>query len=403
MGPSSWRHATCLIAGFLVAGLSPQLSLARTASEGSWVAFAPSRDLVTVDATIDGKGPYRFMLDTGAEGNVISPILAAKLSLTWTSENDAVGSGGVMVPSGITQALSLDIGSIDFAHPVFHVIALPRELSNPTGRETPIDGILGYDLFESLAVTIDYQRSRLYLSWPDSADDHSGVRVPFRFSEHRAPLIRAVVDGVSGLYKIDSGDNGSLTLYEDSRDKRKMRAKYRRHITMVTGMAIGGPIRADVMRVKRFTIATLSISEPVAEIMYRGPQLLSNDPWSGAIGNEILKHFTVAFDYAKREIWFKPNDTIRDPEPFNRSGLIVSVANDRNDLEIVYVIKGSPAYLDGVESGDVILSMDGVPSAHLNYDLIREKTRQPVGTRLRLMLLRHGIVHRISFTLQDLI
>ncbi|HEX8571712.1 MAG TPA: retropepsin-like aspartic protease [Allosphingosinicella sp.] len=118
-----------------------------------------SQSVPIVAVTIGGKGPYRFLVDTGAGGHGrISPALAEALGLAVAGEVVA-GDG-----SGRTQARktyridSLELGGVRFSGVELAEIGLPR------GRLQGLDGILGLGLFAGHLLTLDYPRKTLSLS-----------------------------------------------------------------------------------------------------------------------------------------------------------------------------------------------------------------------------------------------
>lgn len=109
---------------------------------------------IIVPVSIDGKGPFRFLLDTGANGSMISPALVRQLGLTskHTSEVQVQGTTGVeRLPCVTIDELS--IGAI-----VKHDINMPVS-SSPV--LTGIGGILGMAGFGPVRVLVDFHLNRV--------------------------------------------------------------------------------------------------------------------------------------------------------------------------------------------------------------------------------------------------
>jgi len=110
---------------------------------------------VLVEVRIDGKGPYRFVLDTrAAGGGRIRPELATQLGLK------VVGQAVTGDPSGknrrtvdIVEAGSLAVGDLTVTGVKLAVGVLPPAPGRP---ETELDGILGVGLFADHLLTLDY-------------------------------------------------------------------------------------------------------------------------------------------------------------------------------------------------------------------------------------------------------
>ena len=118
-----------------------------------------SAAIPVVDVMIDGKGPYRFGIDTGAQGiGRISADLAAQLGLMSVGQVQTPAPGGTLDTRKIYRARKLAIGGMTFAYAdLVAMAALPN-------RPTSWSGILGMDLFKKVTLTLDYGRGAMKLS-----------------------------------------------------------------------------------------------------------------------------------------------------------------------------------------------------------------------------------------------
>jgi carboxyl-terminal processing protease len=71
-------------------------------------------------------------------------------------------------------------------------------------------------------------------------------------------------------------------------------------------------------------------------------------------------------------------------------GIGVQVDTDEDAVRIVDVFAGSPAQRAGLQRGDLILEVDGTPTADTPLDEIVERVRGPEGTEVRLSIGRTG-------------
>jgi predicted aspartyl protease len=114
----------------------------------------PDKPLILLETMVHDRGPYRFVLDTGAGLTIISPDLANKLDVKRAEAQKAVGAGGsVAVNFGVVKSLAvgetrlegLKVGIMDL-----------RGISSAI--ETDIDGIIGYNFLKQFRVSIDYPK-----------------------------------------------------------------------------------------------------------------------------------------------------------------------------------------------------------------------------------------------------
>lgn len=170
-----------------------------------------STENVLVEVRIDGKGPYRFALDTGAAGGGrIGRALATQLGLK------VVGKAMAGDPSGKNRE-AVDIveaGSLAIGDATFSGVKLPvRDLPAAPGRPQPeFDGVLGIGLFQDYLLTLDYpgRRVRIEKGELPPADGREIVNFEDR---HGIPSIKIQVGDLEVEADVDSGNmRGELVL-----------------------------------------------------------------------------------------------------------------------------------------------------------------------------------------------
>ena len=179
--------------------------IAAPASAASVVLVAPIElihDKPYVAAMVNGRGPYRFLIDTGTGTQaLISPELVQELGIP------AVGHARLKDPSGkgeqrsnVVWIDSIKIGSTEFQE----VQAVEHRLFH---EEENCQGVLGFPLFEDYLLTVDYPGLRMILSSGVLADTGGGSLVPFRLSEG-VPIAKVQIDDLSVDAQIDTGGTG---------------------------------------------------------------------------------------------------------------------------------------------------------------------------------------------------
>jgi predicted aspartyl protease len=136
--------------------------------------------LVVVPVLVNGRGPYSFVIDTGATGSAIDPALADELKLEPVRRVEVVTArGSVLAP---VAEVDLVLGTYRFTG-----VSITRmELSVPSARH-PIRGVLGQDVLSKVTLTIDYETRRLVLS-RDGPCRGGDARLPFT-RVHDRPLL----------------------------------------------------------------------------------------------------------------------------------------------------------------------------------------------------------------------
>jgi predicted aspartyl protease len=161
-----------------------------------------------VMVTVNGKGPFRFVIDTGTGGEAfVSSELAYQLGLPQTGQmrlSDPSGKGSRRVPMVTIQ--SLQVAGIEFSG----VKAAVHNLSSDDGL---CQGLLGFVLFRQYLLTLDYPNRRMELSSGELTPDGGRSVLPFRMPDG-IPLVFLDIGGTNIEAQLDSGGAG-LSLPED--------------------------------------------------------------------------------------------------------------------------------------------------------------------------------------------
>lgn len=120
----------------------------------------PNDTAIIVPVMIDGKGPYDFVLDTGATLTCIGESLANELALP--EPRGVFGRGATIGGSGnmrLVQIESLRIGETEATN----VMACAVDLSNIRQLGLDVRGLLGLNVLKNFRVTLDFQRKLMRL------------------------------------------------------------------------------------------------------------------------------------------------------------------------------------------------------------------------------------------------
>lgn len=111
-----------------------------------------------VKARINGRGPYAFLVDTGATVTIVSTSLARSLRLQpLPVAVQGIGAGGSFSTRAYVASVALGTTHQD------RVVVGTYDLAQINAAVGPIDGLLGYDFLKWYRVTIDYPGRRLCL------------------------------------------------------------------------------------------------------------------------------------------------------------------------------------------------------------------------------------------------
>jgi len=362
------------------------------------VGFELVNNHIYIPVTLNGRGPYRLLCDTGG-ANVLTPELAAELGVKSEGALQGRGVGEKSEDFALSRLDTVQIGDATIRSQLAVVFPL-SQLSDVEG--IPCRGLVGYEVFKRFVVTVDYQRGTLTLTEPSTfAYRGSGTVVPFTFNEH-VPQVEGSIDGIPGRFDIDTGSRASVDLLAPFVERNGLAAHFPARVAMVTGWGVGGPARGEVARAKSLRLGGVEVADPVVVLSAQKKGAFSDPYVAGNVGGNVLRRFTVTFDYARKQIIFERNASFGAPDVFDRSGMWINASGDA--FTVVDAVAGGPAAEAGVKVGDRIVAVDGVPAAKVRLPDLRLRLRSDhPGTRVTLTLAGEKGTRAATLTLRDLV
>ncbi|MBO9560412.1 MAG: aspartyl protease family protein [Caulobacter sp.] len=298
------------MAAFLAAGLGASLSGGSLlgASSSAWAQDAgestadPTKALdlahrLTVAAKINGRGPYRFLVDTGANASVISEALAGELNLPLVGRVALHGIAGVEQVPSVTAA-TVSVG---------RRTRRDMTLSVLPSRFIRAPGILGLDWLGGQGLILDFARNEMRVgSRPPMTNEYT-ISVPVKSRPSGLHLIEATVAGSSVTTFVDTGSTttvGNLALMRQAIRLGVLTTPWADiQLLSLTGQVLAGRVAA----VRNIGLGTATIQNvpvvfgPMHTFEYWGldtkPALL--------IGTDVLNLFdTVALDFTRGVVHF---------------------------------------------------------------------------------------------------
>jgi predicted aspartyl protease len=259
------------------------------------LSFDPANNLIIITATLNGKGSFSFLLDTGASQHVMRPELARALGLKVIRDGGDIDAGARgVVKAGLAEIEEVRVGSLTLEKQLFFVTPFPASY--------PFDGFLGAELFKRFVVSIDFQHSLLTLTHPNAFRyQGAGFSLPLKFYKGLIPQVKAEVDDKAGWFKLDTGYNGSLALFGDFIERHNLLAKYVTGKSSPGGQTLTGEVGdSPVAQIRSFKLGDFAFADATASLFLEKGG--SNSAFSGAIGTVLLKRFNVIIDYKRQRL-----------------------------------------------------------------------------------------------------
>lgn len=160
-------------------------------------------DRMTVAVSVGGRGPYRFLVDTGSERTVISRQLAKRLQL-------ASGRAAILHSVvGVNDVNTVFIPHLQVSNNIISVIDAPALEASNIGA----DGMLGIDSLRSQRVMFDFKAQTMSItpsSRPVERLDGQTIVVRARARHGRLIFSEARIDGQPLTVIIDTGSQVTI-------------------------------------------------------------------------------------------------------------------------------------------------------------------------------------------------
>jgi predicted aspartyl protease len=263
--------------------------------------------LILVPVYVDGKGPYEFILDTGAYRCLLSPEISSSIGIHAESQQRATGVGGTVTISS-AHVSSLLVGT---ANQENVEVAITDELSRlGEAVQSKVDGVLGSNFLKDFRVGLDYRRSvvRLERASAEPALDRTVppvTSVPFKVATPERPLISlpVFVNGRGPFqFFLDTGASRTTLSFALARKLGIVAIGDR------SGTGAGGRIRMLSATVDSLSLGKASISDAAVSVgdFLGNFDSVIDTKFYGIIGNDFLSRYEVTIDYPRGSLDLKP-------------------------------------------------------------------------------------------------
>lgn len=228
-----------------------------------------------------------------------------------------------------------------------------------------VDGMFGMEFMRGKKIELNYidRYMRIMSQDEQPTEGYTCIKCQWldkRQSRMTMPLSIKVTDKLAfnGLFLVDLGARDAIALNSNT----AARLRLNRVLTDVkkkifdTG-GVGGSRTDYIFKTKAISVADSEIED--VSISYSGNTqgAMADERYDGLVGNALFERFDVIFDFAKCEIWLRPNKNIDEEIKFD-SGMTLT---PKTDCWIVNgLIEGGNAHKAGIKRGDVITSINGL-------------------------------------------
>lgn len=408
------------------------------------IPFSLINNLIIVPVKVNGV-PLNFLLDTGVEETILFSLEQTdEIKFDNVEKIKLRGLGKQESIEGLKSSGNrLEMRDIfDNNHVIFIVLDQNFNFSSHIG--IPVNGIIGYQFFRNNVVGIDYDSKKITV-YRDA--EKIRKKLSKRFTslpmsiELKKPYLTSTVaqngTDISAKLLVDTGSSDAVWLFEEKSDSISLPEKF---FEDFLGRGFSGEIHGKRGRIDNFVLGGYRFDNPIAafpdSVSLRHVNMVRNR--LGSVGGEILKRFSVVFDYRNERLYLKKGSHYDAPFHYNMSGLEIehsglqwvketvemntidlAVKYDANfnklssdffykfELQPTYTVTNvrpdSPAAQAGLLKGDLILNINGKNAYRYSLQEISQMLRSEEGRTIKMVVERHGVELKMNFRLVSML
>jgi hypothetical protein len=261
----------------------------------STFAFDWRKGMIFVPVRINGSKPLSFVLDSGSTRMLIDRALAIDMGLKASGAGSLQGAGAGRIPIEFIRDVSLGLPGVeDGGYELSTADLKPLEAS----LGVKVDGILGYELFRRFVITIDYEHKTLRFTSPGAfSPSQSAQALPIELRD-KWPFVKAELAfpgsfTIQDTFLVDSGSSDAVD--------HPIVMKLQSRVSGESGVGLGASVQGATARATSFRLGRYTLDGPIVSCCG------ATDATSKLIGSEVLRHFTITFDYPSSRIFVTPN------------------------------------------------------------------------------------------------
>lgn len=427
-----------LLGLFLCIFVNAQNSFELVNTKKAVIPFKFINNLIFIPITVNG-AELTFLLDTGVSDAILFSLENKELKLSNVEKVKFSGLGGSISIDGLKSERNMGkIGDEIINTSMSLYIIIDEEFNISPHVGIPVNGVIGYHFFKDHPIYIDYTSRKITVY--ESADLLKKKIKRFEefpiTIEKDKPYLYAGVEMTNekkdSKLLIDLGNSDAIWLFPTL---IKNFVYNRPNIDDFLGRGFNGDIYGKRSRIHNFYLGDFKFEKPLTampdEFSIQHVNLVENR--KGSIGGEIMRRFTVIFDYPNKKLYLKKNRNFDDPFHFNMSGLDfkqdgLEWQEDRLKIEtqksamvttevykdafqykfslkpifsITGVRKDSPAYEAGLKKDDKVISINGERTADMTLEKIVELMKSSEGRNITMVIRRKNEELTFRFMLED--
>ena len=372
------------------------------------IPYEITGDFLILDVSFKNVLPLKFIFDTGSEHTILfKKEYSDLLGVRYQKRIPLMGSDlSKEIYGYIARGIPLNIENS--AMVTTDILVLEEDylgLEEFTGIN--IDGIIGANIFRHFITFINTKKGRIHLIKPDKFQPPKNyIQIPISVYKNK-PYLNATARIGRNLVDLrllmDTGAGLPLLLYTNSHPDLSLPEHT---IPGNLGMGLGGNLKGYIGRADEFSFSEYDYANLITSFQEFNIDSVANLRLNrnGIVGNSLLSRFNYYIDYYREMVYIKPLRRFKRKFNFDKSGLIIA-ATGRNlrDFVVQSIIPDSPAEEAGIQVGDLIKKVQGLPTSFFSLTALNSLLSGRENKNIRIILAREDEKHKIKFKLRTLI
>jgi predicted aspartyl protease len=254
-----------------------------------------AQPLILLPVHVNDRGPFDFILDTGAGTSLLTPELAKQLNVKIVGSKEGQSAGGKVAVSlakadslavGEARIDDVDLGIVDLAH-----------VGKTIGAK--IDGDLGYNFLKHFRVTINYRDCEIRFDDPKrvkALERATKTAVPIRLASPAKPLLLIDVH-LNGRgpfqFAIDTGTSTTAITPQLASELGVANSP------IGTGTTAGAHVDVRAGNIESFQLGGAKIDNMTVVVadFFEMLSAAIGAKLDGIVGYNFLRNYKVAIDY----------------------------------------------------------------------------------------------------------
>lgn len=370
------------------------------------IPFKLINNLIFIPIKVNGV-ELNFLVDSGVEETILFSMEDKKEVSFFNVEKITLrGLGSEASIEGLkSRNNTLEIPGLKSTNHLLYIV-LDQSFNLSSHIGIPVNGIIGYHFFKNNLVEINYEKKRItVLKEGNKVRDKIEKKfqdIPITIEKLKPYLNSSVVMNTEEIpvkLLIDIGNSDAIWLFQNNSKRIKVPEK---NFEDYLGKGFSGDVEGKRAQIAKFKMSKFEFDNPI--IAFPDTSSVRNVTMvkdrAGSVGAEILKRFTIVFDYPNQKMFLKKNSHFNSPFSYNKSGIelqhyglqwvqetvhleTVPLSEGTNlmnnfkykfELKPVYLVanvrKNSTAALSGIQKDDILVSINGQPAYKYSLEKI---------------------------------